>query len=222
MNKRKLDDETDNKPTRVLSRFKSDTGEILPGGLLDLPVNITVNKLQAICNALLQHEEPVPLAFYVNNIEITDTLEKNIEKNFNISENVLEIIYQPQAVFKVKAVTRCTGSLEGNKDSIIYDKVIKILFLYSGHKEAVISVAFSPDGKYLASGSGDTTVRFWDIYTQTPYYTCEGHKHWVLCISWSPCSNKLVSACKNGMILQWDPKTGKQVGKCLEVSIQFN
>ncbi|KZC15080.1 Notchless protein like protein 1 [Dufourea novaeangliae] len=179
---------------RILSRFKSDTGEILPGGLLDLPINITIDKLQAICNALLQNKESVPFAFYVNDTEITDSLEKNINENFNISEDLVEIVYQPQAVFKVRAVTRCTGSLEG-------------------HKEAVITVAFSPDGSSLASGSGDTTVRFWDIYTQTPNYTCEGHRHWVLCISWSPCGRKLASACKYGTIILWDPKTGKQIGR---------
>ncbi|XP_076183363.1 notchless protein homolog 1 isoform X1 [Ptiloglossa arizonensis] len=181
---------------RVLSRFKSDTGEVLPGGLLDLPTNITVDKLQAICNALLQHEESIPFAFYVNDIEVTDSLENNIDEHFCTSEDVIEIVYQPLAIFKVRAVTRCTGSLEG-------------------HKEAVISVAFSPDGTCLASGSGDTTVRFWDIYTQTPHFTCEGHKHWVLYISWSPCGSKLASACKNGMILLWNPKTGEQIGRAM-------
>ncbi|XP_034189286.1 notchless protein homolog 1 [Osmia lignaria lignaria] len=204
MNKRKLEETESNQNNedssteikRILSRFKSDKGEILPGGLLDLPINITVDKLQEICNALLQHEEPIPFTFYVNDVEIVDSLENNINENFSISEDVVEIVYQPQAIFKVKAVTRCTGSLEG-------------------HKEAVISVAFSPDGTGLASGSGDTTVRFWDIYTQTPYYTCEGHKHWVLCISWSPCGTKLASACKNGTILLWNPKTGKQIGRAM-------
>ena len=43
-----------------------------------------------------------------------------------------------------------------------------------GHAEAVISVSFSPDGCHVASGSGDTTVRFWDILTQTPVHTCHG------------------------------------------------
>lgn len=119
MSKRKFDDETDAAPVdaevkRILSRFKSDTGEVLPGGLLDLPVDVTVDKLQAICNALLQQEEPLPLAFYVNNVEITDVLEKYVSKDFSISEDVVEIVYQPQAVFKVRAVTRCTGSLEGH------------------------------------------------------------------------------------------------------------
>lgn len=84
-----------------------------------------------------------------------------------------------------------------------------------GHAEAVISVSFSPDGLYLASGSGDTTVRFWDVSTQTPHHVCQGHKNWVLCIAWAPNSKKLASACKNGTILLWDPENGKAIGKPL-------
>lgn len=44
-----------------------------------------------------------------------------------------------------------------------------------GHAEAVISTSFSPSGKHLASGSGDTTVRFWDLHTQTPLHVCKGN-----------------------------------------------
>ena len=43
----------------------------------------------------------------------------------------------------------------------------KYIFLV-GHTEAILSVSFSPDGECLASCSGDTTVRLWDILTQTP------------------------------------------------------
>ncbi|XP_011500808.1 PREDICTED: notchless protein homolog 1 [Ceratosolen solmsi marchali] len=178
---------------RVLSRFKSDTGDVLPGGLLDLPVNITVEKLQLIVNALLGEDDPVPFAFFIDDAQITSSLENNI-KDFNIDENVVEIVYQPQAIFHVRAVTRCTGTLEG-------------------HREAVVSVAFSPNGEVLASGSGDTTVRLWDIHTQTPKLVCEGHRHWVLCLAWSPCGTKVASACKNGRIILWDSDTGKQLSK---------
>lgn len=83
------------------------------------------------------------------------------------TEETLRIVYQPQAIFRVKAITRCTGSLSGRIPLLYF-------LILSGHTEAVLCVSFSPDGSRLASGSGDTTVRFWDIDTQTPMFTCKG------------------------------------------------
>jgi ribosome assembly protein 4 len=177
---------------RLLCRFKSETGEVV-GDVIDLPLTCTIDQLTLICNALLKQENKTPFLFFVNDIEITKTLQSTLDTiQFN-TESVLDIVYQQQAVFRVRPVTRCTSSIPG-------------------HAEAVICVSFSPNGQHLASGSGDTTVRLWDLTTQSPLCVCNGHKNWVLCIAWASDNTKLASACKSGKIIIWDT-SGKQIGR---------
>ena len=55
-----------------------------------------------------------------------------------------------------------------------------------GHSSAVSSVAFSPNGKQVVSGSYDKTVQLWDAATGKALQTLEGHSDWVSSVAFSP------------------------------------
>ena len=132
----------------------------------------------------------------MDDVQIDDNVARVLERLDKTTEDVVSIVYQPQALFKVRAVTRCSASLAGN---LLRSALFSTSHQRSvGHDEAILSVQFSPDGTTLCSGSGDHTVRVWDLNTQTPQRTLKGHRGWILCIAWCPNGLKLASGSMDG------------------------
>ncbi|KAL2040688.1 hypothetical protein N7G274_006667 [Stereocaulon virgatum] len=77
-----------------------------------------------------------------------------------------------------------------------------------GHSEWVRSVAFSPDGKQVVSGSGDGTVRLWDSVTGATLQTLQGHSAPVISVAFSPDGKQVVSGSGDGTVRLWDSVTG--------------
>ncbi|MFO1434196.1 MAG: WD40 repeat domain-containing protein [Candidatus Competibacteraceae bacterium] len=76
------------------------------------------------------------------------------------------------------------------------------------HEGAIVALEFSPDGRLLASGSQDKTVRIWDVANDAvnwhpPDFT--GHPSRVTALAFSPDSHWLASADENGTIYRWNP-----------------
>jgi hypothetical protein len=66
------------------------------------------------------------------------------------------------------------------------------------------------DGKLLASGSDDKTVRLWDVDTGKPHgEPLKGHTNWVLDVAFSPDGNLLASASTDRTVRLWDVDTGQ-------------
>jgi WD40 repeat protein/peroxiredoxin len=81
----------------------------------------------------------------------------------------------------------------------------------TGHVGSVESVAFSPDGMTLATGSWDSTVKFWDVATRRERMTLEGHKYSVQSMAFSPDGKLLASIGSTPELILWDTATGKPI-----------
>ncbi|KAG8721102.1 hypothetical protein FRC09_008462 [Ceratobasidium sp. 395] len=81
---------------------------------------------------------------------------------------------------------------------------------------AVLSVACSPDGTRIASGSSGHTVQIWDAYTGRMIgQPLRGHTGEVLCVAFSPDNERIVSGSRDNTIRIWDSSTGQTLGQAL-------
>jgi WD40 repeat protein len=81
----------------------------------------------------------------------------------------------------------------------------------TGHTEAVTSVAFSPNGRLLASGSTDETATIWDVATGSTVFILRGHDRGVNAVAFHPDGRLLASASEDETIRLWDVATGRLV-----------
>ncbi|KAL5504957.1 hypothetical protein ACEPAH_7620 [Sanghuangporus vaninii] len=118
------------------------------------------------------------------------------------------------------------GKLENDRNGASESKVVQVWDTESGqpvggplegHTNWVVSLAYSPDGKYIVSGSYDKTVRIWDAATGDLFYEpLTGHTDYVNSVAVSPEGDVVVSASSDRTIRVWDARSGKLIGKPLK------
>lgn len=79
------------------------------------------------------------------------------------------------------------------------------------HTSWIHAVSWSPDGKHLASGSQDQSVRVWDSSSGSCIFELLGHSGEVLCVCWSPDSNQLASGSVDRTVCVWDAANGARL-----------
>ena len=90
-----------------------------------------------------------------------------------------------------------------------------------GHLYGVRSVAFSPDGTRVVSGSSDETVRIWNVNTGEMERVLEGHTKYVWSVAFSPDGTHVISGTAVDVVLIWDAITGQSTPLSCHESFQF-
>ncbi|KAH8602973.1 quinon protein alcohol dehydrogenase-like superfamily [Bisporella sp. PMI_857] len=198
--------------TLRLQFYDETTGLPIGDGPVLVPVaDATPKNLELLLNALQGHDksEYIPYRFTLPVPQkkgaeaITTAFPANIWKTLISpglisTEEVQNISAAPQAVFRVRAVSRCASTIPG-------------------HGEAILATQFSPrSSSRMVSGSGDNTARVWDCDTGTPVHTLKGHNGWVLAVAWSPDDTRIATGSMDNTVRVWDPKTGKQLGNAMK------
>ncbi len=131
-------------------------------------------------------------------------------ENIAFSPDGKKLVSSTGILAKDAYLTDDFGEKNGKKDIYLWDtetgKLVKILKKYIGYVE---SVAFSPDGKILATGGANNTIYFWDMTTLNHAKTLTGHTEPVTSLSFSPNGKLLASGSQNGSIRIWNATSGE-------------
>lgn len=86
----------------------------------------------------------------------------------------------------------------------------KVLRIYSGHTSRVVAVAWSPDGKRVASASLDGTAQVWDSVSGTTLETFRSESGAMTSVAWSPTGDLLATGDETGLVRVWEVASQRQ------------
>ena len=85
------------------------------------------------------------------------------------------------------------------------------LRVFTGHEDVIKSVAFSPDGKYVLTGSADTTIKLWEAANGKEVHTLRGHDGEISSVVFSPNGKYILSGGADSTAKLWDVATGQEI-----------
>ena len=80
-----------------------------------------------------------------------------------------------------------------------------------GHRGAVKTVAFTPDGRHLATGSRDNSIKLWELSSGREIRTFLGHLSTVNTVVFDQSGTKMASGASDNQIIVWEVATGKEI-----------
>jgi serine/threonine protein kinase len=169
---------------------------------------------------LLTGQVPVSAADRFSGVELRSVREINGRVSRQVEEAVMKAMAmrvdeRPQSVEEfvqlltspsVGVATSSVGVSAAPKVSVpsVVKGVWREVATLRGHESGVWSVTFSPDGKFLASGSLDKTVKVWEVGSWREVATLRGHQGCVFSVSFSPDGKFLASGSEDKTVKVWE------------------
>ncbi|MFC0040629.1 WD40 repeat domain-containing serine/threonine protein kinase [Actinomadura rayongensis] len=128
------------------------------------------------------------------------------------NSGVNAVAFSPNGAVVAVAVDGYYDKPPGNTVQLYDGRTLRRLHQLTGHKKNVLGVAFSPDGRMLASCSADATVRFWDPATARTTRILKTGAAIARDVRFSPDGKILFGACSDRTVRMWDAATGALTG----------
>jgi WD40 repeat protein len=141
------------------------------------------------------------------------TLDPNIRVPAPLNGEVLTLRGHAGRVYGVSLSPDATRAVSSGDDDVrLWDlRSGKQLRVLPAHSDGISAVAFSPDGKRIATGGGDKLVKIWDAATGKLLHTLTGHTDKLSRVAFSKGSRRLVSCGNDSTARVWDVDTGKPI-----------
>ena len=189
-----------------------------PAGSKSVPVRLEVSDTEGLHQVILFVEPSDVLIIGIPSlfpeVKVCDGLvgESKAIVEFDYDGNIPSYGSIGQFVGGVHQMHVAAVDTDGNVGWTSFDLVERsprYITTLEGHTDDVISVTFSPDGKTLASGSDDRTVRLWDVNTGQVKTTLRDHTSGVTSVVYSPDGKTLASGSGDRTVKLWDVNTGQ-------------
>ncbi|MFM6396889.1 MAG: protein kinase domain-containing protein, partial [Planktothrix sp.] len=141
----------------------------------------------------------------------TTNWQKYVKQNLSTQlKKVLDQLLKKDIGDRYSSAAQVLQDLQSPSPQVSWQNPICIATL-TGHSNYVNSVAFSPDGRTLASGSDDNTIKLWDVQNRRQIATLTGHSHYVIFIAFSPDGRTLASGSRDMTIKLWDVQSQREI-----------
>ncbi|BAZ20277.1 protein kinase [Kalymmatonema gypsitolerans NIES-4073] len=130
----------------------------------------------------------------------------NLRKRFLVGAAITLVATQIYGYVRYGLFPTNPISVIASKDSDVFLKRT-----LTGHSDWIYSVAISPDGKTLASGSYDKTIKLWNLATAEQIRTLTGHSDRVVSVAISPDGKTLASGSSDNTMKLWNLATGEEI-----------